>query len=201
MILLMLMLLISYLMGSCSFAVLFSKLFHLPDPRTTGSHNPGATNMLRVAGKKYAAMVLVADALKGFLPVFVFKQLGFEPMVLGLIAFAAVLGHIYPVFLQFKGGKGVATALGTFFAIHLGLAGCVVATWLMVAFLTRYSSLAALIAISLSPFYAWLLTNSLGLSFMLSGMAGLIVYKHRSNIKRLWQGIEPQMGRSKGQRG
>ncbi len=182
----------AYGIGSICSAVIVSKLCHLPDPRTQGSHNPGATNVLRLSGKKYAIIVLLADALKGLLPVALLSFLHLIPHDLGYIGLAAILGHMYPVFFQFNGGKGVATTLGVLLGLNglLGLA--VIATWLLVAVITRYSSLAALVAILLSPLYA--MGYGFGhLVWPLCLIAIGVVYQHRENIQRLMAGKESKI--------
>ena len=145
----------AYLLGSISSAVLICRLMNLPDPRTSGSGNPGTTNVLRLGGKKAAVLVLLCDMLKGTIPVWGSYFLGIESILLGVIGIAACLGHIYPIFFHFKGGKGVATALGAMAPIGLDLTGLIVITWLAVIGFTRYSSLAALVSVILAPFYTW----------------------------------------------
>ena len=186
---------LAYLMGSLSSAVIVSRLSGLPDPREEGSKNPGATNVLRLGGKKAAAVTLLGDALKGLLPVVVAKLLGAPSELLAVVGLAAFMGHLYPVFFGFKGGKGVATAFGvlTGFAWPVGLA--LVATWLFSAWLSRISSLSALIAAALAPVYVWywLLDPYLGLSAIL--MSVLLFWRHRQNILRLIRGEESRIGR------
>ena len=189
----LLILLISYLIGSISFAIIFAKIFNLPDPRSTGSNNPGATNILRISGKKYAIIVLLADMLKGFLPIIICKTAGFDLVPLGMIALAIVLGHIYPIFFKFKGGKGVATALGVLLGLNLYLGVIVLLTWVIVALITRYSSMAAIVAVILTPFYAFVLMPSFGLLVILLIMAFIILNRHQANIIRLIQHTEPKI--------
>ncbi|MDW1833508.1 glycerol-3-phosphate 1-O-acyltransferase PlsY, partial [Vibrio sp. Vb1755] len=141
----------AYLLGSVSSAVLICRLLKLPDPRNVGSNNPGATNVLRIGGKGAAVSVLLCDMLKGTIPVWGGYFLGIDPIILGVIAIAACLGHMYPIFFHFKGGKGVATALGAIAPIGLDLTGLVMLTWLSVAVLFRYSSLAALVTVLVTP--------------------------------------------------
>ena len=185
----------AYLIGSVSSAVLVCQLFKLPDPRFSGSNNPGATNVLRLGGKLPAALVLSFDILKGTIPVWGAYFLGVEPNWLGAIAVAACLGHIYPVFFHFNGGKAVATAFGALLPIGLSLGGLLIATWAIVVWLTRYSSLGAIITVALAPIYTWLIKPlyTLPVSFL----TVLIIFRHRANIKRLLQGKEPKIGKKK----
>jgi len=185
------LLIAAYLCGSISSAILACKLMGLPDPRTQGSGNPGATNVLRMAGKKLAIVVLVGDALKGAIPVLVAK-LFLPPQLLGWVALAAFLGHLFPVFFQFKGGKGVATAIGGILALAWPLGLALIATWLLFAFLFRYSSLAALIAAALVPVYAYWLAPP-GNYLPLIVMSVLLIYRHHSNIRNLLAGTESKI--------
>ena len=184
---------IGYLFGSICSAVIVCRVFSLPDPTTEGSKNPGATNVLRIAGKKYAIIVLVTDMLKGFLPVLLAHLLGANSTVLGFVCLASVLGHIYPVFFNFIGGKGVATALGALLGFNWILGGLVVLTWLVIALISRYSSLASIISIVLAPFYCFFLFHNLIACAPLALMTGLVIYKHRSNLSRLMNGTEPKI--------
>lgn len=184
---------IGYLSGSVCSAVIISRLFSLPDPRMSGSQNPGTTNVLRLAGKKYAALVLLADMLKGLLPVLFAKLLGAGPSTIGFTCLAAVMGHMYPIFFGFKGGKGVATALGVLLGLNFLLGVSVIAVWLLVANLTRYSSLAAFVSISLSPFFAVYATGRMEIFPPIFFIALFILYKHRDNITRLIDGEEPKI--------
>lgn len=181
---------VAYLVGSICSAVIVCRLFDLPDPRTTGSRNPGATNVLRLAGRKYAGMVLLGDMLKGLLPVLLGKMLGEGPVMLGFVCLAAVLGHIYPIFFGFKGGKGVATAIGAFLGLHFILGVVVIATWLLVANFSRYSSLASIIAIILAPFYSLFAVRGLDPFIPIFFITLIILYQHRENITRLIDGKE-----------
>lgn len=184
---------IAYLMGSFSSAIIVCKLFALPDPRQEGSGNPGATNVLRYAGKSYAALVMLGDILKGTIPVLIAKALDADAITIGFTALAAVVGHIYPLFFNFKGGKGVATAIGALLGFHFIVGIMVAATWILIANFTRYSSLASITAITLSPFYTLLLTGQLDTFPPLFIMVLLILYKHKSNISRLMDGVEPKI--------
>ena len=183
----------AYLIGSVCSAVIISRLFQLPDPRLEGSKNPGATNVLRLAGKKYAVMVLLADVLKGTLPVVLAFALGASAPVLGFSCLFAVLGHVYPVFFDFKGGKGVATALGALLGFDPLLGLSVLTTWLLIAFVSRYSSLASIIAVGLAPFYAFICVGSRPAFWPLLVMAGVVLYQHRENFTRLFNGLEPKI--------
>ena len=179
------LLIVSYLIGSISGAIIICKALGLPDPRTQGSKNPGATNVLRLGGKKIAAFVLFFDGLKGAVPVFIGEYYGFGLIALTLTALCAFLGHIFPVFFRFRGGKGVATYLGGLIAINF-LAGLIFSViWLLVAKVLKISSLAALIATALSPIYFYLITGDM-LSTLIIGIISLLIfYTHRGNIKRL----------------
>lgn len=178
-----------YLIGSICSAVIVSRIFSLPDPCQEGSLNPGATNVLRLAGKKYAILVLLADVLKGVLPVLFAKIIGVNTAIVALTGLAAVLGHIFPVFFGFKGGKGVATALGVLFGLNAMLGMAVVIIWLLTATISRYSSLASITSIALSPLLALLISTSLFIP--LGIIAAVVIYKHATNIKRLKNGTEP----------
>jgi len=175
----------SYLIGSISSAVIICKLLGLPDPRTQGSKNPGATNVLRLGGKKIAAFVLFFDGLKGAVPVFIGVYYGFSLTVLTLTALCAFLGHVFPVFFSFRGGKGVATYIGGLVAINflVGLIFSVI--WLLVAKVIKISSMSALIATALSPFYFYLITGDMESTLIITLISLLIFYTHRDNIKRL----------------
>ena len=179
------LLIASYLIGSISSAVIICKALSLPDPRTQGSKNPGATNVLRVGGKKIAAFVLIFDGLKGAVPVFIGDYYGFGLIALTLTALCTFLGHIFPVFFRFRGGKGVATYLGGLIAINL-LVGLIFSLiWLLVAKVLKISSLAALIATALSPFYFYLITGDLRSTAIIGLISLLIFFTHRDNIKRI----------------
>ncbi|MCC5013771.1 MULTISPECIES: glycerol-3-phosphate 1-O-acyltransferase PlsY [Legionella] len=184
---------IAYLAGSVCSAVIVSRIFSLPDPRVTGSQNPGATNVLRLAGKKYALIVLIADMLKGLLPVVLAKALGAGPATISFTCFAAVMGHMYPVFFNFQGGKGVATAIGALLGFHFILGVMVIATWLLVANFSRYSSLASMASIALAPVYAIVTMSGMETLPPLLFIAMFILYKHRENITRLIDGEEPKI--------
>jgi len=179
-----------YLFGSISTAIIVCKLMGLPDPRTEGSGNPGATNVARLGGKKAAALTLLGDMLKGLIPVLIAHAMQAAPLILAATALAAFLGHLYPVFFGFRGGKGVATALGVIYGLdwHVGL--LTTAIWLAMALLFRYSSLAALIAILLAPFgFLWLWPEPAVIAAM-AIMTVMLYWRHRSNISNLLSGRE-----------
>ena len=189
------MIILAYLGGSISSAVLVSRLYGLPDPREHGSHNPGTTNVLRLGGRTAALWVLLCDMLKGTLPVYLAWYLRLPPFTLGLIGVAACLGHMYPLFFHFRGGKGVATALGTMMPIGLEMGAMMLATWLLVLVGTGYSSLAALIAALLAPLYTYWLKPEYTLP--VSMLCCLIIYRHHENIHRLLNGQEDRIWRRK----
>ncbi|NOQ94639.1 MAG: glycerol-3-phosphate 1-O-acyltransferase PlsY [Methylophaga sp.] len=180
----------AYLIGSLSSAIILCKLAGLPDPRSQGSGNPGATNVLRFGGKKLAATVLILDVVKGILPVVVAILLGLDQTWIAATALAAFIGHLYPVFFQFKGGKGVATALGGFLALSPLLAGAILLSWLLVFKVSRISSLSAIIAASLGPVYSLWLIDSINARWIVFVIAIMLVARHHGNIKRLLSGEE-----------
>lgn len=189
---------VAYLIGSLSFAVIVSKLFGLPDPSTYGSGNPGATNVLRTGNRLAAMLTLVGDALKGFVAVMlalVFApRFGVPPEGVALASIAVFLGHLYPVFFRFKGGKGVATAAGVLFAINHWLGLLTLATWIVIAMFFRFSSLAALIAAIFAPFFTFFLIKSSSMLVAVSAMSLLLIWRHRENIRKLLAGEESQLG-------
>lgn len=182
--------LVGYLFGSISSAIILSHALGLPDPRTQGSGNPGATNMMRTGGKKAAALTLIGDLLKGLIPVLIAKGLGASLDTQLLVAQAALLGHLFPVFFHFKGGKGVATALGVLIALDWRIGLACIATWLAMFALKRISSLSALTAIAITPAYIWLLTHSMTFVAFGIALAVLIFWRHQSNIANLLAGTE-----------
>ncbi|MGV2870445.1 glycerol-3-phosphate 1-O-acyltransferase PlsY [Colwellia sp. E150_009] len=182
------MIIVAYLLGSISSAILVCRILGLPDPRTTGSKNPGATNVLRISNKLTAATVLFLDILKGTIPVWGAYFLQVEPIYLGFIGVAACLGHMYPLFFNFQGGKAVATALGTLLPIGLGLGVLLIITWVSVAKLTKYSSLAAIVTVSFAPLYVFLLKPIYVYPTLMLSM--LIIWRHKDNISRLLNGTE-----------
>ena len=183
----------AYLLGSISTAILSSKLFNFPDPRTNGSNNPGTTNVLRLGGKIPAAFTLLGDVLKGLIPVIIAKAFELSDFWTVLIAIAAFSGHLFPLYYDFKGGKGVATAMGVFIGLNPIIGLAVLATWLSVAVALNISSVAALIAILFAPFYFYLVTNSGALGFGLLIITALIYWKHIPNIQRILMGTESKI--------
>jgi acyl phosphate:glycerol-3-phosphate acyltransferase len=184
----------SYLIGSLSAAIIVSKLMSLPDPRTLGSRNPGATNVLRLAGKKAASLVLLGDILKGFVPLVVAQALHVEENVMAAVGLAAFLGHLYPIYFGFHGGKGVATALGILLGLAWPLAAVVLATWLFIAKLFHVSSLSAIMAAIMAPFYTWWLLDSPPKLIMVIIISTMLLWRHRGNIQRLFKGAEAKIG-------
>lgn len=185
---------LAYLIGSVSAAILVCRGLGLPDPREQGSKNPGATNVLRYGGKKAAGFTLFGDMVKGMLPVIIALFFGADPAIIGGCGIAAFLGHLYPVFFEFKGGKGVATGAGAFFGFHWLLGSIVVGTWLIAVKLTKISSLSAIIAAGLAPLYGWWLLDSLPLFYATLFISVVCVWRHRVNIQRLWSGEEGRIG-------
>lgn len=196
----------AYLLGSLSFAVIVSRVMGLSDPRTYGSKNPGATNVLRSGSKAAAAVTLLFDALKGWLPVVLVRWFGapygLEEGTMALVGLAAFLGHLWPVFFRFEGGKGVATALGVLLCISGWLGLATLLTWVIIAFFFRYSSLASLVAAVFAPFFyvlgggvAWYTDARVGMAIAV--MSGLLAWRHKENIQRLLQGKESRLGSKK----
>ncbi len=188
-----LLILFAYLIGSISSAIIVCKLMGLPDPRTEGSNNPGATNVLRLGGKKAAAITLLGDSLKGFLPVLAANLMQVEPLILAGVALAAFLGHCYPIFFGFKGGKGVATALGCQFGLGWPIGGAVALIWLFMAKVVKISSLSALVSMALAPVIVWLFRPDPELVIMQVVMSIILFWRHRSNIQRLISGEEERL--------
>jgi len=184
---------LAYFIGSISAAIITCKIMGKVDPRTVGSHNPGATNVLRYAGKKAAVFTLLGDLFKGLIPVAIGHALGLDWSWLGLIGTAAFLGHLYPAYYGFKGGKGVATALGVYIGLEPILGLVVLITWLVTALLTNISSLSALIATLLAPLYFYLVTGSLPLFLTLLVMTAFIYWRHRTNIVEIIDGTEDKI--------
>jgi len=180
----------AYLIGSLSSAIVLCKLAGLPDPRSQGSGNPGATNVMRFGGKKLAATVLIIDVLKGVLPVVVACALDMEQVWLAATAFFAFLGHLYPVFFGFKGGKGVATALGGFLALSPLMAGAALLTWLIVFLVSRISSLSAISAAAMTPVFSLWLIEDYNARWIVLVMAIMLLIRHKANIQRLLAGEE-----------
>ncbi len=197
---------VAYLVGSLSFAVIVSRLMGLNDPRTYGSGNPGATNVLRSGNKAAAALTLLLDALKGWLPVWWVAHWGADwglsEATLAPVALAAFLGHVFPVFFRFQGGKGVATAAGVLIGVQPWLGIATLATWLIVVFFSRISSLGAICAAVFAPFFyvlgsdvAW--PSRPGMAMAIAAMGAFLLYRHRANISRLMAGTEPRIGQGK----
>ncbi|BBT14541.1 MULTISPECIES: glycerol-3-phosphate 1-O-acyltransferase PlsY [Pseudomonadaceae] len=179
---------LAYLLGSLSFAILLSRVFGTADPRAEGSGNPGATNMLRVAGKRLAILTLLGDLLKGLLPVLVARLIGLDLQEQAWVGLAAVLGHLYPLYFNFRGGKGVATAAGMLLGLYPPAALLALSAWVLTFYLTRTSSLASLIATPLTlPLLAWQQPAAL---LPMSALCGLIVWRHRGNLRDLFAGRE-----------
>jgi len=190
----------AYLLGSIAFGIVVSKLFKLPDPRTVGSGNPGATNVLRSGKKSAAALTLLGDAFKGWFPVWLVMQPdGGVMWITSAVAIAVFLGHLYPVFHKFKGGKGVATALGVMLAISPSLALAALLTWLLIFALTKISSLSAIVAAMMAPVYAWYLLDDAYHNFemVVVFVSIMLVWRHRSNIQKLLNGTEAGFGKKK----
>lgn len=187
----------AYLLGSISTAILVCKLMGLPDPRTVGSKNPGATNVLRHGGKKAAFFTLLGDFLKGLIPVLAAKLLGLQSTWIVLAGIAAFLGHLYPLFFRFRGGKGVATALGVYFGINFLGGALVAATWLFAAKVLKISSISALIATLLAPLYIYVVTKDMAVTLGMVLITVLIYWRHRSNIRNLMEGKEHRIGPKK----
>ena len=196
----LLLVLMGYAIGSIPFAILASRLFRLPDPRSYGSGNPGATNVLRSGNKAAALFTLAGDAAKGWFAVWLVHRLGADVTVAALAGLAAFLGHVYSLFLRFRGGKGVATALGVLAGLQPALALAVAGIWLVVAFVTRYSSLAALTAAAGAPFLALLLDLPREVILVIAAMSAVLFWRHRRNIRQLLNGTEPKFGRGRPQR-
>ena len=197
---------LAYLMGSLSFAIIVSRLMGLKDPRSYGSNNPGATNVLRSGNKKAAIATLLLDGLKGWLPVMLVKwfgkDYGLEDGTIAAVAFAAFLGHLYPVFFKFQGGKGVATAAGALLGIEWLLGLATLTTWLIIAYFTRYSSLASMASAAFAPLFyllgnrgPWYMERSILVAIFMIGL--LLVIRHRENINKLLQGKESKLSSGK----
>jgi glycerol-3-phosphate acyltransferase PlsY len=187
----------AYLIGSISSAIIVCRLMGLPDPRSEGSNNPGATNVLRIGGKKAAAITLLGDMIKGVLPVAAGHLLDVSTLTFALAAMAAFLGHLYPVFFGFKGGKGVATALGTQFGLHWGIGLAVAGIWLFMAKVVKISSLSALVSMALAPVIIYWIWPADELIVMQIIMSIILFWRHKSNIQRLISGEESLIGKKK----
>ena len=187
----------AYLLGSIPFAILVSRAMGLADPRTYGSGNIGATNVLRSGNRRAALLTLLGDAAKGWVAVLVARWLGAPVEVVALVAFFAFVGHVFPVWLKFNGGKGVATAAGVLIAIDWRLGIAVIVVWLLIAFATRYSSLAALVAALFAPVATWYLHGIGPILYAVIGMSALLVFRHKANIAKLRRGQESKIGASR----
>ncbi|NWG30242.1 MAG: glycerol-3-phosphate 1-O-acyltransferase PlsY [Rhodocyclaceae bacterium] len=190
-------LILGYLIGSLPFAVIVSKLFGLADPRSHGSGNPGATNVLRTGNKLAALLTLLGDAMKGWLAMAIAAKLGAGGTAVALTGLAAFLGHLFPVFLRFKGGKGVATALGVLIGLDGWVAAGAASAWLITAIVARYSSLAALVAAAAAPVLALMHHGLDGVSLVVILMCLLLIWRHKANIQRLLAGTESRIGEKK----
>ena len=184
----------AYLLGSIPFAIVVSRAMGIADPRTYGSRNIGATNVLRSGNRRAAVLTLLGDVAKGWVAVLAARLLGASVEIIALVAFFAFVGHVFPVWLRFNGGKGVATAGGVLIAIDWRLGLATVALWLVVAFATRYSSLAGIVAAFFAPVAAWYLFGVGPLLYAVTGMALLLVWRHKANIVKLVRGEESKIG-------
>lgn len=187
----------AYLVGSIPFAVIVSRLMGLPDPRSFGSGNPGATNVLRSGSKAAAVLTLAGDALKGWLPVWAAIVLAQPAIVVAVVALAAFLGHVFSVWLRFKGGKGVATAAGVVFAIDWRVGLAVLLAWVTVAVVSRYSSLSSIVAALLAPVAAWYVLGAGPVFLATCAMCAVLVWRHEANIRKLLRGEESRIGEKK----
>ena len=185
--------LLAYLMGSISSAILIARVFNMPDPRTVGSGNPGATNILRQGNKTAAICTLLSDVLKGTIPVLIARAFTQDTQILATVAAAAFIGHLFPIFFQFKGGKGVATALGVYLALNPWMGLALILCWLASALLFRYSSLAAVLTAVLSPLFAWFLLPGTPFLLLSVFIAVFLLWRHQTNIQRLIKGEEDKI--------
>lgn len=181
---------LAYLTGSVSSAVIVCRMMGLADPRENGSGNPGATNVMRIGGKKAAAITLAGDALKGLLPVLLAQAIGADTFLLAAVVFAAFLGHLYPVFFEFKGGKGVATSFGVMLGVHWFLGVAIAGTWFLVYKIGKISSLSALVAAVLAPAYVWFIVGDVNLLVIFVLISLILLWRHKDNIQRLLVGNE-----------
>ena len=188
--LLSVLIVMAYLMGSISTAIITCRVMDLPDPRDEGSENPGASNVYNIGGKKAAAITLVGDALKGLIPVLLGRFMGVDEIGLSLIGLAAFFGHLYPFFFSFKGGKGVATALGVILGLSWPVALVMIGTWLVVLKLFKLSSLSALVTAILTPLYVYFINGSVVYTVMVCVLSVILIWRHRSNIVKILDGTE-----------
>lgn len=184
----------AYLCGSISSAIVVCKLMHLPDPRTEGSKNPGATNVLRIGGKRPAIITLFGDVLKGVIPLVLGRLLGLDELNLTLVAFAAFIGHLFPVFFGFEGGKGVATFIGALLVLCWPVGVAWVAVWMTMAAFFRYSSLSAITASALTPLFFWFFTQNNLATGVLAVLCFILILRHSENIRKLMNGTEGKIG-------
>jgi len=187
---------IAYLIGSFSTAIVTCKILGIPDPRTTGSNNPGATNVLRHGGKKAAIITLLGDMLKGFIPVLLVLQLQTDTLTVAITALAAFLGHVFPVYYGFKGGKGVATFYGVILALNWQCGLIAIALWMLVAWLLKISSLSALVSIFITPFLLWHFSQSVELTVAVAIMSCIVFWRHKKNIQLLIRGEESKISKN-----
>ena len=188
---------IGYLCGSIASAVVVCRIMGLSDPRSEGSGNPGATNVLRLHGSKAALCTLLGDVLKGVLPVLLARFIGVHDFIVAMTGLAAFLGHLYPVFFGFRGGKGVATFIGVLFASSWLLGLTFTVTWLLMAAMFRYSSLSAIVAAAMTPLYTWMLTSTRAYLICFTIMSVMLIWRHRTNIVNLIAGTEDKIGTDK----
>jgi len=186
---------LAYLIGSVSTAIITCKIMGIEDPRKTGSHNPGATNVLRHGGKKAGIITLTGDMLKGLIPVLIVSQFQADALSVAIVGLFAFLGHLFPVYYGFKGGKGVATFYGALFGMNWLVGIFAICIWLAVAALFRISSLSALVSISSTPFILWHFSQSIELTAVVTLMCILVIWRHQSNIRYLLQGTEGKIGK------
>jgi len=187
----------SYLLGSVSFAIVVSRVMRLPDPRSYGSKNPGATNVLRTGRKAAAVLTLAGDAGKGWLAVWLAQVLTGDALAIAVAGLAAFLGHLYPAFYRFRGGKGVATAAGALLGFNVWLGAGALVTWAVIAAFFRFASLASIVAALFAAFYAWWLFGVQPVTGAVLAMSALLIWRHRENIRRLVAGTESKLGASK----
>lgn len=183
----------TYLLGSLSSAIIVAKIWGLPDPRSRGSNNPGATNILRLGGKLPAIFTLLGDGCKGFIPTLLVTQMHWPAWVVGSVMLAALIGHIWPIFFGFRGGKGVATAMGAYLGLSWLVGGSLILIWAAVIFISRISSLGAIVATLLTPLIAWLVLQDVTLTVFMSMMSIILLYRHQANISRLCKGVEKKI--------
>ncbi len=191
----LLMVVLAYLAGSLSAGIIVARVMGLGDPREGGSGNPGATNLLRLGGRRAAAITLIADALKGVIPVVIAQGLQLDSLWLAAVGLAAFLGHLYPVFFGFRGGKGIATGFGVMLGWYWPVGSAALLTWVLIAAVFRISSLAALVSFALAPTYLLLLAGDGTLALAAAIMAGITAWRHRGNIQRIVNGDEPKIGK------